>query len=467
MSTRRAINITGSKIDAMESGEDMWDLKFPGLHVRAGARKKVFRYAYTTLQNQRRVLTIGDYGTETIETARDLARDLDRIIQSGGDPSTDKQFKKDAAPPATLKDLRAIWESDTNKALAKRRAEKEIMDRTQGSAYTDSGLHIIRREKKDRTDLKKHTVDLYKGYWKVIIEFFGENCIVNSIDEDRSFEFHEWAQEKREVEVTDKTGRVSMRVVGGHVNANRALTFLGSMMVMAMEKRVSMRDPVLKNPVSDISRFVEHKKKRHLQNNEQESFMQTCVAWLNHRNPYKRNTARLALLCLFTASRRGEFMYGRLRWIDWERAVIMIPDSKTEYWKEITIGEHAMPILLARKAEWERKGSNPEHDWIIPGKTPHKHMTAYKESWPKLLKAAGIKEYITMHGMRHSFASIVLSCGYGGLDQAGQILGHLNAETTLRYAHMMDDSKRKIINQVGSHLMSMIAPPPAQLAAPE
>jgi hypothetical protein len=53
-----------------------------------------------------------------------------------------------------------------------------------------------------------------------------------------------------------------------------------------------------------------------------------------------------------------------------------------------------------------------------------------------------------IHDLRHSYASFLVSAGHG-LRVIGALLGHTQAATTQRYAHLHDEVIRKATGQVG------------------
>ena len=89
-------------------------------------------------------------------------------------------------------------------------------------------------------------------------------------------------------------------------------------------------------------------------------------------------------------------------------------------------------------------------------------LTDTKRTWASVCKKAGLVEQIPngegravwrltvrMHDLRHSFASILVSTG-ASLPLIGRMLGHTQAQTTARYAHLYDDSLREAAETVGA-----------------
>ncbi len=75
-----------------------------------------------------------------------------------------------------------------------------------------------------------------------------------------------------------------------------------------------------------------------------------------------------------------------------------------------------------------------------------------KKPWRNLRKAfkkakdkAGITRPFRMHDLRHSFASNLVMNGQD-LKTVQELLGHRNISTTLRYAHLSMDHKKKAVN---------------------
>ena len=54
-----------------------------------------------------------------------------------------------------------------------------------------------------------------------------------------------------------------------------------------------------------------------------------------------------------------------------------------------------------------------------------------------------------IHDLRHTYASILASHGLS-LPIIGSLLGHTQAQTTQRYAHLMDDPLRAATERVGA-----------------
>jgi integrase len=63
-------------------------------------------------------------------------------------------------------------------------------------------------------------------------------------------------------------------------------------------------------------------------------------------------------------------------------------------------------------------------------------------------KAAGLED-VRLHDLRHTFASFGAAGGLS-LPIIGKLLGHSQAATTQRYAHLADDPVARAADQVGN-----------------
>ena len=77
-------------------------------------------------------------------------------------------------------------------------------------------------------------------------------------------------------------------------------------------------------------------------------------------------------------------------------------------------------------------------------------MKDLQKPWRRVRKAAGL-DNVRIHDLRHSFASEAVMAGES-LPTVGKILGHTQAQTTARYAHLADDPLQNASDRVASSL---------------
>ena len=143
------------------------------------------------------------------------------------------------------------------------------------------------------------------------------------------------------------------------------------------------------------------------------------------------------LFSLYTGVRRGELF--KLTWndIDFERQFMVLKDPKG-------IADQTLP--LSGKAVNVLKNVPKEYDtqWIFYGKNGQQR-TDFKGPWLRIKKAAGLPKHFRFHGIRHHFASSLVSHG-ADLYTVQKLLCHKDAAMTMRYAHLADKTLRDAVN---------------------
>ena len=79
--------------------------------------------------------------------------------------------------------------------------------------------------------------------------------------------------------------------------------------------------------------------------------------------------------------------------------------------------------------------------FLFPGKVKGKPLQDIKKSWATITKQANLKDF-RIHDIRHTYASHLVSSGLS-LSIVGKLLGHTQASTTQRYAHLADEPLRE------------------------
>ncbi len=75
-------------------------------------------------------------------------------------------------------------------------------------------------------------------------------------------------------------------------------------------------------------------------------------------------------------------------------------------------------------------------------------MRDFNKEWTNILKRAKL-ENVRVHDLRQTYASHLVSSGHS-LENVGRLLGHTQAATTQRYAHLADDPLREATNRMGA-----------------
>lgn len=172
-----------------------------------------------------------------------------------------------------------------------------------------------------------------------------------------------------------------------------------------------------------------------------------------------QDSADVVRLLMLTGARFGEVAAMRWEQLDLETGVWVKPAATTKQNKthRVPLSPPAVDILKkrlkatemarARQASKLDRSARKDNPWVFPGDGKDGHMTTVRVFWAALCKRAKITG-ARVHDLRHTFASLLVSAGES-LPVVGALLGHTQAKTTSRYAHLMDDPLRAAAEKVG------------------
>lgn len=75
-----------------------------------------------------------------------------------------------------------------------------------------------------------------------------------------------------------------------------------------------------------------------------------------------------------------------------------------------------------------------------------KPFNSIYNSWNTARKRAGLED-VRIHDLRHSFASFLINGGRS-IYEVGELLGHTQVKTTMRYAHLANETLLEAVNTV-------------------
>lgn len=214
--------------------------------------------------------------------------------------------------------------------------------------------------------------------------------------------------------------------------ANRALALMSAIWNWAARRgEVALAD----NPARAIERYPELGRERFLTVDELarlgDALRETKI------DPFAAAALRLLIL---TGARLREILDAQWQRVDFERGMIFLPNSKTGA-KPLYLNAAALALL----AGIPRIDGNPH---VIPGGKPGQPRADLKNPWAAVRKTAGL-DGLRLHDLRHSFASVGAGASLG-LPVIGRLLGHSQAATTLRYAHLEADPLRRAVETIGA-----------------
>lgn len=219
--------------------------------------------------------------------------------------------------------------------------------------------------------------------------------------------------------------------------ANYCLAILSKIMTWCEDHAIRPRNT---NPCRGIKRKKETKRQTFLQGDEL-ARLGAALDEAEAQNLVSLYAAAALRLLLFTGARMNEILTLQWSFIDLERSLIFLPQSKTGQ-KTITLNAAAIAVLKALP----RFANNP---FVIVGRRGE-HMVNLFKPWDIIRKRAGLPE-LRIHDLRHTFSSVAVAAG-GSLPVLGRQLGHSNPQTTQRYAHLADDPVRQLTEATGQRL---------------
>jgi integrase len=241
--------------------------------------------------------------------------------------------------------------------------------------------------------------------------------------------------------------------------ANRVLALLSSMFNEAIEwKRIK------ENPARGIDRYQEHKRERWLQDDE---LKRLTTALDKYPDQSAANAIRLIAL---TGSRKSEVLKAKWDEFDLERGVWTKPSHHTKQKKveHVPLSRPALELLCGMFS-WAKEAHALEPEIpmgpLFLGKDGKAARVSIRKPWTQVCKSAGLAEAITkkgkrrhavtkykpcvrIHDLRHTFASHLVTKGIS-LQKVGQLIGHTQISTTMRYAHLADSALREATNTFG------------------
>lgn len=156
----------------------------------------------------------------------------------------------------------------------------------------------------------------------------------------------------------------------------------------------------------------------------------------------------LMKMTLFTGMRRGELF--KLKWvdIDEQRGFIKIRDPKGGPDQAIPLNEGSRSVL-----DSHIKTGSP---YVFPGRGGQQRVDINKQVNRIKTRAGLPKDFRPLYGLRHTYASMLISSGKVDLYTLQKLLTHKDPRMTQRYAHLRDQPL-KDASQVAGDIISEAA----------
>lgn len=208
------------------------------------------------------------------------------------------------------------------------------------------------------------------------------------------------------------------------VRANRCVSLLSHLYTIAHRWGV-LHEQI--NPARGVVRFTEVPRQRYLTAEE----LARVGAELAGSHGF--SAAALKVLIL-TGARRNEIL--GLRWedVDLEAGIARLRSRKSGA-LQLTLPGAACEVMR----DLIHVDRNP---YVFPGRREGKHITgnSLTHAWDLVRRSSGVTD-VRLHDLRHTFASVLAGRGVSLL-VIGGLLGHTQAQTTKRYAHLADGPMR-------------------------
>jgi len=127
--------------------------------------------------------------------------------------------------------------------------------------------------------------------------------------------------------------------------------------------------------------------------------------------------------------------------IDSEQKIIRIVQSKGRKDRHVMLPAEVLDLLRQwwkeRPTAYDATGVASEHRWLFPGRSDHRPLTTRQlgRLFKEAAKAAGLRKTVSLHSLRHSFATHLLERGRD-IRVIAALLGHDRLETTARYSRV-------------------------------
>ena len=220
--------------------------------------------------------------------------------------------------------------------------------------------------------------------------------------------------------------------------------------------------PDMRNPAHGIRLFPMRKRERFLTPEERQRLHAVIQRGLEipagRRGHLKIQSVWALDLLALTGRRRDEILTLTWPMVDWKHSILNLPDTKT--------GELKVPVsrrVLALLKHIHDQSGNPRTGYVLRT-AKGTRLTGLNATWHNIRKAAELTD-VRLHDLRHSFASDALMSGVP-LAVVGELLGHKQARTTQRYAHLANNVVREALEQATERIVEAVTPVAALAPAP-
>jgi len=277
----------------------------------------------------------------------------------------------------------------------------------------------VRRTKPSMADLAKEYLEVYAKTNKRAKGYREDQQMLEGIILKR------WSDKKVEEITTHDIQHLHYSLRDTPYMANRVRALLSKMFNIAIQWKW-----ITDNPTNGVQKYQEHKRNRWLNEEELEKLGDVL------ENYHNQSVARAIWLLILTGSRRNEVLSATWDQFDLEKGIWTKPahTTKQKRMEHLPLSSQVVDLLKEMKETEEGK-------YLFPSRIPGQPLQDIKKAWHTICKGAGLQG-VRLHDLRHTHASHLVSSGLS-LSIVGKLLGHTQASTTQRYAHLADASLRQ------------------------
>lgn len=377
--------LTKSLIDATRPGSTdiwLWCQELPGFGIRVQpSGRKTYVCRYRTRDSVQRKQTVGRCTDLAVDRARGLARGIFGAVAEGRDPAEAKAQSRSAPTVADLKD------------------------------------RYMREHA--RPFKKPASADLDDSLWdRKILPQLGRKKVA-AVTKADALTLH---------------GSLSCTPA----TANLALAVLSKACNLAEDWGWR---PAGSNPCRRIKKYVIPHRETIL-TPEQIGRLNATLDVMVAERAILVSMAALVRLLLLTGCRLNEIMSARREWVDRERRLLLLPDSK--------VGQRRIPLPQAAIAIVD---GLPKGNWLIPGRVGGEHLSHPWGTWKRIKQRAGLPADVRLHDLRHTVGSLGHMARLSQR-QIASLLGHRQLITTERYLHGYDGDDIQVVDTVAAVIVA-------------
>lgn len=366
-----------------------------GLRVKSSGVKTFFVQYRSPVTGKKVRHSIGQYGRLSLDEARAKARKLLADVVDDRDPALEQRRKK-------------------LEALSKARTISELCD----DYMRDARAGRVTYHKRPK---KASTLDIDAGRIRRHIKpLLGKRLVIELAPDDVREFLHDVRTGK--TAIVEKTGpRGKARVKGGPVAASRTVDLLGSLFTYAVKN--GLRDD---NPVTGVER-PQSKKRDYALNPDEYKRLNSALTALVEEGANWTAVAAFRAIAL-TGCRSGEILSLRRDAVDAYRQVLRFADTKA--------GQQLRPIGREALAVIQSVPKKGDSAFVFPATRGDGHLVG-TDVFDKAVARAELPSHVTLHTLRHSYASVALELEFSELT-IGTLIGHRRHSVTSDYAHHVD-----------------------------